>query len=245
VIGVIDLLAGDAVHAVAGQRENYAPVRAVAGSPIEPGDALALARAYVERFGLTELYAADLDAILGRPPQNVLTSAIAALTRLWVDAGVRSVAQAEQLLVTGAARVVVGLETLPSYDTLEAVCAAVGSDRVAFSLDLRNGEPVTSSPGIRHEPVDVVARRAAEAGAGAVIVLDLARVGTGRGLDLALIERVRDVTAGLLLVAGGGVHNRDDIAQLARCGCDGVLVASALQNGQLEAGDIAFPPASP
>jgi uncharacterized protein related to proFAR isomerase len=64
-IGVLDLLAGRAVHARAGRRTRYAPVQAVAGSSIEAGDALALARAYMERLGLTELYAADLDAILG------------------------------------------------------------------------------------------------------------------------------------------------------------------------------------
>ena len=67
-IGVVDLLGGRAVHARAGRREDYRPVRAVAGSVIEPGDALALARVYIDRLGLTELYAADLDAILGRAP---------------------------------------------------------------------------------------------------------------------------------------------------------------------------------
>ena len=49
VIGVLDLLAGRAVHARAGRRESYRPVRAVGGSPIEPGDGLALARGYMNR----------------------------------------------------------------------------------------------------------------------------------------------------------------------------------------------------
>src|SRR5436309_13381707 len=65
VIGVLDLLGGLAVHARAGRRESYAPVATIAGSRIEPGDALAVARAYVDRLGLTELYVAHLDAILG------------------------------------------------------------------------------------------------------------------------------------------------------------------------------------
>ena len=65
VIGVVDVLGGQAVHACAGHRERYVPVESVAGFPIPRGDALALARAYVERLGLSELYAADLDAILG------------------------------------------------------------------------------------------------------------------------------------------------------------------------------------
>jgi len=52
VIGVVDLLAGRAVHARAGRRESYEPVRTVAGAPIEPGDGLALAGAYVDRLGI-------------------------------------------------------------------------------------------------------------------------------------------------------------------------------------------------
>src|SRR2546422_1633281 len=36
------------------------------------------------------------------------------------------------------ARVVVGLETLPSFDALALVARAIGSQRIAFSLDLRD-----------------------------------------------------------------------------------------------------------
>ena len=62
VIGVLDLLGGRAVHARAGRRDSYEPVRG--------GDGVALARWYMRDVGLTELYAADLDAILGRPRQD-------------------------------------------------------------------------------------------------------------------------------------------------------------------------------
>ena len=133
-IGVVDLAAGYAVHACGGRREQYARVRAVAGSPIDPGDALALARAYIGRLGLAELYAADLDAIdvIHRgTAQETIVAAMAALgAPLWLDAGVSSVDRARHALDLGAARVVVGLETLPSFDALASICAAVGGDRV-------------------------------------------------------------------------------------------------------------------
>lgn len=266
VIGVVDLLAGRAVHARAGQRDRYAPVQAVAGLTIETGDALALARAYVHRLGLTELYVADLDAILGRlrvqsnagashaeapgsdrtgakagrAPQDTLVAAIAALgAPLWLDAGASSIVRARHALDLGAARVVVGLETLPSYDALDRICASVGGDTVAFSLDLRNGAPIVMPGAIRDVAVPVIATRAARAGAGAMIVIDLARVGTGAGLDLDVIARVRDAAPNVLLLAGGGVRGIDDLAQLAEAGCDGALVATALHDGRLGAGDVA------
>ena len=138
VIGVVDVLGGQAVHACAGHRERYVPVESVAGFPIPRGDALALARAYVERLGLSELYAADLDAILGRIPQDAVAAQLAAVgPPLWLDAGVSSTAAALRAVGLSAARVIVGLETLPSFDMLRLICEAVGGDRVAFSLDLR------------------------------------------------------------------------------------------------------------
>ena len=161
VIGVVDLLAGRAVHARAGKRESYQPVRTVAGVPIEPGDGVALARAYVDDFGVTCMYVADLDAILDQlrvasasslsgvapfeirarlNPQTAIVRELVALgVPIWLDAGVASADEAGVVLELGVARVVVGLETLPSFEALEQICVTAGSDRVVFSLDLRDG----------------------------------------------------------------------------------------------------------
>ena len=235
VIGVLDLAGGRAVHARGGSRERYEPVRSVAGLAIEPGDALAVARAYGD-LGVAELYAADLDAIGGGGPgQNGLVTSIAALrVPLWLDAGVTTPDRAEHALELGAALVIVGLETLASYDALRAICRRVDPARVAFSLDLRDGKPIASHLGIHDtDGEDGLAARAVDAGAGAVIVIDLARVGGGVGLDVPLIQRVRASARGVTLIAGGGVRGPDDLAQLAAAGCDGALVATALIEGRI------------
>jgi phosphoribosylformimino-5-aminoimidazole carboxamide ribotide isomerase len=243
VIGVLDLMDGLAVHAraTAGGRGAYRPVRAVAGVTIAPGDAIALARAYLERLGVRELYAADLDAIRGGAPQRVLTAGVARLgAPLWLDAGVRNAAEARDALASGASRVIVGLETLPSFGALADICRAVGGERVAFSLDLRDGAPVGGDEVIATgASVSALAANAADAGAGAVIVLDLACVGTGAGVDLALMRRVRATVPHLALFAGGGVGGPDDLARLADAGCDGALVATALHDGRLGAREVA------
>jgi phosphoribosylformimino-5-aminoimidazole carboxamide ribotide isomerase len=234
-IGVVDLRGGIAVHARGGARDGYLPVEMVAGARIAPGDPLALARAYVDRLGLTELYAADLDAIVDGAPQDGSIASLAALgTPLWVDAGVRSAGAARRLLDLGVERVIVGLETLPSYEALRAICDAVGGRRVAFSLDVRDGVPLVSGRGMpAGEPAERIAARAADAGAGAMVVLDLARVGMGTGPDVALIARVRSAAPDVTLLAGGGIRDEDDLARLAAVGCDGALVATALHDGRL------------
>ncbi len=242
-IGVIDLLGTRAVHARAGARDRYTPVTAVAGVAIEPGDPVALARQYIDRFHISELYVANLDAIL-RTEGATNDASIARLTALaapvWLEAGVSSGDAAHRALGLGAAQVIVGLETLPSYHALAAICDAVGGDQIAFSLDLRDTDPVVMNGGtIGAEPADVMAGRAVDAGVAALVVIDLARVGTGQPIDSRLISRVRQAAPDVTLLAGGGIRGVEDIQRLADSGCDGVLVATALHTGQLTASDIA------
>jgi phosphoribosylformimino-5-aminoimidazole carboxamide ribotide isomerase len=234
IIGVVDLLGGRAVHARAGRRQGYRPVQAAAGAPIN-GDPATLARIYTA-LGLGELYVADLDAI-----QDALVATLASLgAPLWLDAGLSSADAARRARDLGASRLVVGLETLDSFESLQHICEAVGGDRVALSLDLRDGEPIVASDRL---PAGASAPRlaacAADAGAGIVIVIDLARVGTRGGPGLELIARVREAVPGLTLLAGGGVRGREDLARLADCGCDGALVATAVHDGRLGAAEIA------
>lgn len=238
VLGVLDLLDGRAVHARAGAREHYEPVRAVAGGAIDSADAVAIARAYRDRLGLTEVYAADLDAIMGRVPQDEVVAALAAIGPLWLDAGVSSLDRARQMLALGVERVIVGLETLESWSALHAISTGVGAERVAFSLDLRHGEPLTRMTPPSGDAA-AVAAKAVAAGVHSIILIDVARVGTGAGLDLELIARVRRAAPDALLLAGGGVRGFDDVERLAAAGCDGVLVATALHDGRIGAADVA------
>jgi phosphoribosylformimino-5-aminoimidazole carboxamide ribotide isomerase len=235
------LRGGQAVHARAGARDRYAPVQTAAGWPIDPGNAVTLAEVYTEVLGISEIYAADLDAILDRRPQDEVTRGLASLKApLWLDAGIRSVDDARRAVALGSSRVIVGLETLPSFDVLSAICAEVGSDRVAFSLDLRNGQPiVTNLDRVDRTPTpEGIARLAVVAGASAVIVIDLARVGTGRGIDVDLLSRVHSAAPGASLVAGGGVRGWDDLVQVAKAGCTAALLATALHNGRISAAEI-------
>jgi phosphoribosylformimino-5-aminoimidazole carboxamide ribotide isomerase len=240
IIGVLDLAGGLAVHALAGRREHYTPVREVAATAIPPGDAIALATAYRDRLGIDELYVADLNAITAGRRQEPLVAALAGVAPLWLDAGVTSVDGAREVIGNGATRVVIGLETLSSFEALADVCASIGGNRIAFSLDVREGRPVHRLSGIAPETTSrEVASRAANAGVGTIIVLDLARVGTGRGLDLDLIARLRDTVPDVSLIAGGGIRGLDDVRLVAAAGGDGVLVATVLQDGRMTARDIA------
>lgn len=218
------------------------PVSRAAGNPIPCGGAVDLARAYVDRLGIQDLYIADIDAIQGRGPQHDLVSRLSGIgAPLMVDGGVRSVEDALRLVEAGASRVVVGLETLPSFDMLGEISGSVGADRVAFSLDLENGAPILPDSLLESAPDPrpaALAKRAALHEIGALVLIDLARVGMGRGVDPLLTAEIRRAVPGLTLVAGGGVRDIDDLVEIARAGCDGALVATALQSGAIRRTDL-------
>jgi phosphoribosylformimino-5-aminoimidazole carboxamide ribotide isomerase len=233
IIGVVDLRAGRAVHALGGVRNRYQPVAACGGVAID-GDPIALATAYRDTLGVPEIYVADIDAISGEEPQDGIVDALIALgLPLWLDAGISTWQRAQEVINHGVSRVVVGLETLPTFDALDVIGISVGGQRVVFSLDMRNGVPILAQgSGLRASGTTPpsLAARAAGAGVGAIIALDLARVGLGGGVDLRMIRAVRKAAPGVMLLAGGGVRGEEDLALLSEAGCDGVLAATMLHN---------------
>jgi len=234
IIPVIDLRAGEAVHGTGGDRARYEPVRSALTSSM--GDALALAQAYASVLGTSELYVADLDAIEARPAQYGMHQRLSRIARSWIDAGLKSEEDACALIDAGADRVVVGLETLPGLEVLHAIVSRLGPDRVAFSLDLRDGAPLTGAEMLRTMSPRELARRAVDAGVETVIVLDLARVGRSGGADEAMLHDLRAALPGVDLIAGGGVRDQADLDRLAAAGANGALVATALHRGVIGRG---------
>ena len=250
---MIDLKDGRAVHARGGRRDEYAAVSKAAGTTIN-GDAVKLAGVYFETFGLTDIYVADLDAIdsgVGRgpdppsrgfgevrtttPPNVAVVRSICELGgNVFVDGGVATLGEAHRVAATGAHEVIVGLETLPSFDILRDICR---HHPITFSLDLRNGVPMNDGERMGASPEDL-ARQAVAAGAKAIIVLDVARVGTDAGPDLQMLRRIRPAIRECTMLAGGGVRGLDDLKQLSGIGCDGALMASVLLDGRLSAEDL-------
>jgi phosphoribosylformimino-5-aminoimidazole carboxamide ribotide isomerase len=212
VVPVIDLKDGTAVHAVRGERERYRPV----------GDPLWLART----FRLEELYVADLDAITGAGENDAVIRALARESRVMVDAGVSEPERARALLDLGVDRVVVGTETLPDADVLDRLLP-----EAILSVDLRDGRTLSRDPQLAGLPALDALARLHRAELREVIVLDLARVGSGAGPDVPLIAELHAAFPGLALLAGGGVRDAGDLRALADAGAAGALVATALHRG--------------
>jgi phosphoribosylformimino-5-aminoimidazole carboxamide ribotide isomerase len=235
VIPVIDLKSGAAVHAMRGERERYRPLRSkiVAGS-----DPVQVARAVREGLGLEELYVADLDAIAGGPGHGEVVAALAREGPVMVDAGAADTAAVGRLLDLGAARVVIGTETLASPAALERLRAGCPDAPLVLSLDVRAGRVLSPDPELARLGAAEALARLAHAGVREVIVLDLARVGSGAGPDVALVGELSARFPELELLAGGGVRDVADLRALAQAGAAGALVATALHDGEIGAGAL-------
>jgi phosphoribosylformimino-5-aminoimidazole carboxamide ribotide isomerase len=237
VVGVIDLKGGTAVHAVRGERERYRPVTSVIGG--EDGDALALARAFRAELGLDELYVADLDAIVGGGENSASIGALAREGRVMVDAGVSEPAPARALLDLGAHRVIVGTETLTGPDALDRLLAELPAGAVVLSVDLRDGRVLSPDAQLAGLLALHAVARLHRAGVREAIVLDLARVGSGAGPDVALIAEIHGAFPDLQLLAGGGVRSVEDLRALGAAGAAGALVATALHRGVIGPRELA------
>ena len=132
-------------------------------------------------------------------------------------------------------RVVLGLETLRGPHILAEIANRIGPESSIVSVDLRAGRPVLA-PGSAWGTDDPVclARTAVDLGWRQLLLLDLARVGTGSGVGtLGLLERIRRAWPEVEVYAGGGVRGPECLVELANAGAAGILVGSALHDGRI------------
>jgi phosphoribosylformimino-5-aminoimidazole carboxamide ribotide isomerase len=236
ILPVLDLMKGLVVRAKGGRRKDYRPL--ISGI-IRSSHPLDVAQAIRFHFGLKELYLADLDAIAGRPPAlHTYSSLRQRGFRLWLEPGIKQAADAEKLAETGVETIIAGLETVAGPEVLEAVCRTYSPARIVFSLDLKNGQPFGDAKTWGATPMEVV-RRAVDSGIQRLLILDLARVGVGRGIGTEdLCRQVAAQYPQVQLSAGGGIRGPDDLASLKQTSVKFALVASALHDGRLKRADL-------
>lgn len=240
VLPVLDVLRGEAVHAVRGDRARYQPLQSI----LHPGhDPLELARACRDALGPSSLYLADLDAITRNEPNRALHRAIADLVLdLWIDAGLKDEDDLPPLLDLQGASIIAGLESLRGPGALSAMLDRAGPERLVVSLDLWNGKPITASPKAWPQTDAVgIANQMIALGVNRVLLLDLTRVGSGEGPGVtaeSLLMVFREAGRTIEVAIGGGVASPEDVELLREQGADAVLIGSALHDGRINREDL-------
>jgi phosphoribosylformimino-5-aminoimidazole carboxamide ribotide isomerase len=247
IVPVLDIQRGIVVRGIAGQRDTYRPVESQLCGEATPR---AIGAALVQQLGLNVAYVADLDAIaLGDPNLAALEDLRQCGLYLWLDAGIRDDEQARRWAAAAPGGiplegVIAGLETLPDVETLGQLLEAATPRRTIFSLDLKQGQPLTR-PGCWINPDGTrmtawqILTSALKVGVRRVLLLDLARVGLGQGVGTeSLCRRLHAHDPTVEIITGGGVRSVSDLQAMADAGSSAVLVASALHDGRITSKEI-------
>jgi cyclase len=235
VIPCLDVDAGRVVKGI-----NFQELRD-AGDPVE------LARIY-DAEGADELTFLDISAShQGRATTMEIVSRTAeeVFIPLTVGGGVGSVEDVDRLLRAGADKIAVNTAAIHRPELVAEIADRFGSQVLVLSVDARrapgtaSGFEVTTHGGRKSAGLDAIewAVRAADLGAGEILLNAMDADGTQDGFDLELIRAVRrEVT--IPVIASGGAGAVEHFAPAVDAGADAVLAATVFHFGTLRIADV-------
>lgn len=223
VVPVLDLKHGLVVRARLGDRASYAPIVTPLAPNAEPVE---VARGLMRLFAFRRLYLADLDGIEGRPRNDATVAALAAAMpglELWVDNGLAEETACRDWLARHRARLVLGSESQTDPTLVTRLTGTI------LSLDFR-GDAFVGTESLRRDPA---------LWPDDVIVMTLARVGSGAGPDFERLAEMQARSPTTRLWAAGGVRDLADLVRLGDGGIAGALIATALHDGRIGGNELA------
>lgn len=148
-----------------------------------------------------------------------------------VGGGIGSVNDAKKCLSSGAEKVIIGSAIINNRRLIQELSEALGSQAIVASVDYRSeNNLVYSHSGRTITNKDVLTQvvEVQELGAGEILLQDISRDGTLKGLDLKTIEAAYNLTTVPLIVAGG-VGEPGHVREAFEIGVSGVGAGAIFQ----------------
>ena len=222
VIPAVDVQNGEVVQLVAGER----------GTEKRYGEPQTAADQWVGQ-GAETLHLVDLDgAFEGERINSAAFETIIETSEvdLQIGGGIRTAADAFELLELGVDRVILGTAAVETPEIVAEISERYPGS-VMVSLDAKDGEVVvagwTESTGL--DPAEA-AERYEQLGAGAILFTDVDVEGQLEGVNTELVSRVCAAVE-IPVVASGGVATIEDMLALRDAGAAAVVVGTALYEG--------------
>jgi imidazole glycerol-phosphate synthase subunit HisF len=199
----------------------------------DAGDPVELA-AHYDREGADELVFLDITATHEkRDTISRLARATAddVFVPFTIGGGIRSIADAQAVLDSGADKVSVNSAALERPELIDELAGVFGAQCVVLAIDAKSDGASSweayLAGGRTPTGRDVVAwaREAVDRGAGEILLTSMDRDGTSDGYDLALTAAVSEAV-GVPVIASGGAGELEHLAEALRAGADAVLCAS-------------------
>ncbi|MEV0120153.1 imidazole glycerol phosphate synthase subunit HisF [Streptomyces sp. NPDC050703] len=211
----------------------------------DAGDPVEMAKVY-DAEGADELTFLDITASSGNRETTydvVRRTAEQVFIPLTVGGGVRTADDVDKLLRAGADKVGVNTAAIARPDLIREIAERFGRQVLVLSVDARRtpsgGFEVTTHGGRRSAGTDAVewAHRAAELGAGEILLNSMDADGTKDGYDIEMISAVRRHVT-VPVIASGGAGALPHFPPAVEAGADAVLAASVFHFGDLRIGEV-------
>lgn len=212
----------------------------------DAGDPVELAERYNAQ-GADELVFLDITA--SSDARDTMAEVVARTARrvfipLTVGGGIRSVADARKILLSGADKVSVNTAAVRRPELIRELSEEFGAQAVVLAIDARrSGENkwnVYTKGGRVDEGIDVVewAQRGERLGAGEILLTSMDTDGVQTGFDCALTRAVAGATS-VPVIASGGAGQPSDFVEVLTVGrADAALAASVFHYGKYSVGDL-------
>ncbi|MEA2513926.1 MAG: imidazole glycerol-phosphate synthase subunit HisF [Thermomicrobiales bacterium] len=207
----------------------------------DAGDPVELA-AFYNREGADEMVFLDITASADSRKTMVDVVARTAdqvFIPLTVGGGVRTVADIREMLRAGADKVSINTSAITTPELITAGADVFGRQCIVVAIDARRnldgpGWRVYTHGGRRPTELDAVewAQRAAELGAGEILITSMDRDGTKDGYDVELLEAIGRVVNVPVIASGGAGTLGHLVDALAPGRADAVLAASIFHFGE-------------
>jgi len=227
VLPAIDLRGGRCVRLTQGDYDR---------ETVFDDDPAGVARRWVDA-GARRLHVVDLDGARDgvRSNADAVTAILDAVDiPVQLGGGVRTEADAMQLVNLGVDRVILGTAAIEAPEQVANAVKSVGEDHVIVGVDAKDGmvqtrgwleQSTVSAAELAQQMVDIGVRR--------FIYTDTSRDGT---LSHPNFTAVADLKQNLRypIVIAGGISSIDDLVQLAELGAEGAITGMAIYSGAID-----------
>jgi len=227
IIPAIDIIDGKCVRLSQG---DYSQKKIYFDDPLE-------AAKQFEDAGISRLHLVDLDgARLGKIVNIKVLERIAEKTKLLIDfgGGIKADEDIQAVFEAGATMATIGSVAVKDKALFFSWVDKYGAQKLFLGADV-NKEMIAVSGWSETTDLSVFdfIRENKAKGIENIFCTDISKDGLLQGPSVELYKKIIIAFPGIKLVASGGVSTINDIDELAKAGCSGVIIGKAIYEGRI------------
>jgi len=232
IIPAIDLIEGKCVRLTQG---DFASRKIYSENPLE------MAKQF-EAVGLKRLHIVDLNGAKNGKVTNLkVLETIAARTNLTIDfgGGIKTDEDIQLVFDAGAEIASIGSVAVKESEKFFAWLEKYGSERILLGADVKNNRLAINGWQTETE-IEILPflKSYFSKGVTRVFCTDISKDGLLEGSANELYAQILERLPKLKLIASGGVSRIEDVFELEKIGCAGVIIGKAIYEGKIKLEDL-------